>query len=349
MEKIYLTLSDQTCWEGETCNAKTDLEGEVVFTTANTGYPQAISDPSFSGQILVFAFPPIGIYGVDMENLEGERPWVRGAIIHQKERTPLSGFTQLEEWLQDWSVPLIWNMDCRKLILHLREKGTLMGRISSQGAAPENESLPSDLLHDVSVKEIQYLGEKGKKLGILDLGTKQNIIRELLERKCRVVVFPHDTEPERILQEELDGLVLSNGPGDPSMLMLETGTIRSLLGRLPLFGICLGTQLLAQACGAETEKLPYGHRGANQPVIEVATGKGYVTSQNHGYAIVEKSLPGTGLSVTFKHLSDGTVEGISHSSFPAWGVQFHPEANPGPWDAKSLFDLFHGNMEGVSL
>lgn len=346
MANIYLTLSDSTRWEGVTAKAELDVEGEVVFTTANTGYPQAISDPSFHGQILVFAFPPIGIYGIDPDNLESGKPWVSGVIIHQKESTPVKNVIQLEEWLEKWSIPLIHQMDCRKLVLHLREKGTLMGRLSKKGSPPEKTCLPPTLLNDVSISQVQYLGEKGRKVGIFDCGTKRNIIRELLQRNCRIVIFPHDTPPERILQENLEGLILSNGPGDPSDLVRETGTIRALLGHIPLFGICLGTQLLAQACGARTEKLPYGHRGANQPVLHIPTGKGYVTSQNHGYAIVEHSLEGTGLKVTFRHLSDRTVEGVSHSRYPAWGVQFHPEANPGPWDAKTLFDHFHDKMGG---
>nr|HPI98603.1 carbamoyl phosphate synthase small subunit [Synergistales bacterium] len=290
MGNILLTLSDSTRWEGFTDRPDIDMEGEVVFTTANTGYPQAISDPSFHGQILVFAFPPIGIYGIDPDNLEGSRPWVSGVIIHQRERTPLKEVTQLEEWLNEWAVPLIYQMDCRNLVLHLREKGTLMGRLSEHGAAPQLACLPPSLIRDVSVTQVEYIGEKGKKVGIFDCGTKRNIIRELLQRNCRIVIFPHDTPADRILEEKLEGLILSNGPGNPADLEMETATIRALLGQIPLFGICLGTQLLAQACGGRTEKLPYGHRGANQPVLHLPTGKGYVTSQNHGYAIVEGSL-----------------------------------------------------------
>jgi carbamoyl-phosphate synthase small subunit len=338
--KYWLTLSDGTFWSGLSRSATGGLEGEVVFTTANGGYPQSLSDPSYKGQILVFAFPPIGIYGVDTDHLEGKRPWISAAVVQKLEECPEKDCVQLEEWLGKWDIPVLYDTDCRGLILHLRQSGTLMGRIDHNISVPGLSTLPLNLVSQVSTKEILTSGDGDLNIGILDFGVKHNIIRELEKRNCRVTLFPHHTPAEKILSCDLDGLVLSNGPGDPAVLEHEIDTIRSLLGKIPLFGICLGTQLLALACGAKTAKLPYGHRGANQPVLETGSGKGFITSQNHGYAIVEESLEKTELEITFRHLSDGTVEGVSHSRFNAWGVQFHPESSPGPWDASILFDTF---------
>lgn len=338
--EYWLTLSDGTFWPGSSDTALRDLEGEVVFTTANGGYPQSLSDPSYKGQILIFAFPAIGIYGVDSDHLEGERPWISAAIVQNVEKTPEKGILQLEQWLKQWDIPLLFDMDCRSLILHLREKGTLMGRISGNILTPSLQSLPGTLVSEVSTGEIVTIGDGSRNIGVLDLGVKRNILRELESRNCRVTLFPYDTPSARILSSGLDGLVLSNGPGDPALLSSEISTTRELLGQIPLFGICLGTQLLALACGGKTAKLPYGHRGVNQPVLDLISGKGYITSQNHGYAIVEKSLEGTGLEPTHRHLSDGTVEGVTHRRYNAFGVQFHPEASPGPWDAGILFDYF---------
>ena len=338
--KYWLTLSDGTFWSGSSRTPLQNIEGEVVFTTANGGYPQSLSDPSYKGQILVFAFPPIGIYGVDLDHLEGTRPWISAVIVQNLEISPVKEVVQLEQWLEQWNLPLLSDLDCRGLILHLRECGTLMGRISDDISIPSMNTLPNSLVSDVSVKEIISHGQGNTHIGILDFGVKQNIVRELEKRNCRVTLLPHNTSSEKILLSQLDGLILSNGPGDPSLLEEEVNTIKELLGKVPLFGICLGTQLLALSCGGKTAKLPYGHRGANQPVLEQSSGKGYVTSQNHGYAIIEETLEGTGLKTTFRHLSDGTVEGVEHEKFNAFGVQFHPEASPGPWDASILFDHF---------
>jgi carbamoyl-phosphate synthase small subunit len=338
--EYWLTLSDGTFWSGSSNTAFKDLEGEVVFTTANGGYPQSLSDPSYKGQILIFAFPAIGIYGVDSDHLEGERPWISAAIVQNLESTPVKEVLQLEKWLGQWDIPLLYGMDCRNLILHLREKGTLMGRISEEVRTPSIEALPGTLVSEVSTDEVRIFGKGDRHIGVLDLGVKHNILRELASRNCTVTLFPYDTPASQILSAGLDGIVLSNGPGDPALLSSEINNVKELLGKLPIFGICLGTQLLALSCGGRTAKLPYGHRGVNQPVLDLISGKGYITSQNHGYAVVEESLEGTGLKPTHRHLSDGTVEGVMHCKYNAFGVQFHPEASPGPWDAGILFDYF---------
>ena len=336
---VCLTLEDGTQWKGHSSIPVTPREGEVVFTTSQSGYPQSISDPSYCGQILIFAFPLVNIYGVDKENLESPRPWTTGVLTQNIRRSPLPGTLQLEDWLRDWDIPLVTSMDCRGLILHLRSRGTLWGRLAEEAGTPEEIPF-TDHVARVSLREIFREGEENRRIGILDCGMKEGIARSLLQRGYRVIRFPSDTSAETILAENLSGMVLSNGPGDPSVLSGEIATVRKLLGKLPLFGICLGTQILSLACGGNTFKLPYGHRGANQPVQDISTGKGYVTSQNHGYAIEEKSLDGTGLDIWFRHLGDGTVEGIRHREFPALGVQFHPEACPGPREANCLFDDF---------
>jgi carbamoyl-phosphate synthase small subunit len=336
---VCLTLEDGTQWWGRSSRPITPREGEVVFTTSQGGYPQSISDPSYCGQILIFAFPLVNVYGVDTENLESSRPWTTGVLTQHIRRSPLPETLQLEEWLREWNIPLGEDMDCRGLILHLRSRGTLWGRLDSQ-AVPPQEVPFSDHVARVSSRKILRQGEGSLRIGILDCGMKEGIARSLRVRGCEVVRFPSDTSAEAILAEDLRGLILSNGPGDPSVLSQEIATVRQLVGQLPLFGICLGTQILSLACGGKTFKLPYGHRGANQPVQDITTGRGYVTSQNHGYAIEEESLKGTELDVWFRHLGDGTVEGIRHRKFPALGVQFHPEACPGPRDANHLFDTF---------
>jgi carbamoyl-phosphate synthase small subunit len=343
MAEIYLNLSDGTSWSGKCDNFTSEpKEGEVVFTTANSGYPQAISDPSFAGQIIVFAFPPVGIYGVDTSNLEGLRPWAEAVIVNHIEETPEKTATQLSEWLKSWGIPLVHGIDTRNLILKFREHGTLMGRLSHKCEKPSIQMSSVSLVDKVSTPVTEIFGSGKKTIGILDLGVKRNIIREMESRNYRVINFPHSTNSQKLLSSDLDGLILSNGPGNPADLKEQVEKIKELLGKLPMFGICLGTQLLSLACGAKTTKLPYGHRGANHPVLEAQSGKTFVTSQNHGYAIVEDSLSGTGLDVTFRHLSDNTVEGICHREISAFGVQFHPEANPGPWDAKILFDRLLG-------
>lgn len=341
METVWLTLADGTRWRGNApFGLKAALDGEVVFSTSMGGYAQSLSDPSYCGQMLVFTFPSQGIYGVDADALEGIRPWVSAAVVQGLESTPLPGVRQLGEWLAEWNVPLVTGVDCRNLVLRLRERGTLMGRLARDPEAPRLQVLPDSLVRTVTCSETSAAGGDGPTVVLVDYGVKRNILRSLENRGCRVIRVPASTTAEEILAWNPAGVVLSNGPGDPAVLREETAVVTHLLGKVPLFGICLGTQLLAQACGARTAKLPYGHRGTNQPVLHLESRRGYVTSQNHGYAVVEETLDGAGLFATFRHLGDGTVEGIASRNVPAWGVQFHPEACPGPRDTTFLFDSF---------
>ena len=341
MERVTLTLGDGTMWQGFSANGLARAEGEVVFTTASCGYPQSLTDPSYNGQVLVFAFPLVGNYGVDEERLESARTWVRAVIASSLTCESRLG-PPLGEWLSRWDIPAVTGVDTRALIRHLREKGTAMGRLGTKPEYPKASDLPHDLAIEVSVPELKIHNESanGPRIALLDYGVKANIIRELVRRGCTVFQCPAAMEASDILSLRPDGVVLSNGPGDPSWLLPQVKTVASLLGRLPLWGICLGLQVMALAAGAKTYKLPYGHRGVNHAVAEAGGRKGWITSQNHGYAADGSSLSGTGFSVSLKHLGDGSVEGIRSERHKAWAVQFHPEACAGPRDTGFLFDEF---------
>lgn len=338
-KQVFLTLADGSAWCGRG-ELECPVEGEVVFTTAMGGYPQTLTDPSFCGQILVFAFPPIGIYGVDKDRLEGSRIWHKGIIVNTLDEENNGRFEALSSWIRENGTPFVDGIDTRSLILKIREVGSMMGRLDFEKKKPTLKELPRDMVTTVSCKRVETLGEGELSLAVLDYGIKEGILRSLISRGCRLIRFPNTTRAEEILSSAADGFILSNGPGDPSALDAEVSVIKQMLGKKPLLGVCLGNQLLARACGAATLKLSFGHRGANQPVVEVATGRGILTSQNHQYAVDEQSLIGTGLEVAFRHLGDGTVEGLKHSELSAMSVQFHPEASPGPEDVGYIFDDF---------
>lgn len=338
-EQVFLTLSDGTVFAGRG-NLNVPTEGEVVFTTASCGYPQTLTDPSFCGQIVVFAFPPIGIYGMDKDRLEGRRPWLAAALCTVADETKNGRFEHLSSWMRENDVPFIDGIDTRQLILKIRELGSMMGRLDREPKIPVMKELPHDMVSRVSCWEVETLGEGDTTIGLIDYGVKENIIRSFVARGCKVIRFPNTTKAEDILSANVDGVLLSNGPGDPSVLDGEVEEIKKLLGKKPILGVCLGNQLLARACGAATHKLAFGHRGANQPVLDIKTGRGLLTSQNHQYAVVEESLAGTGLEMAFRHLGDGTVEGLADRRRSAYSVQFHPEASPGPEDASYIFDEF---------
>lgn len=349
----YLQLEDGTEITGELFGFKADSSGEVVFTTGMTGYPESLTDPSFAGQILTFTYPLIGNYGVPkqlfqdkhlLENFESEKIWVKGVIVGKDIELPShhKQYLTLDRWLKQHKISGISNIDTRMLTQKLRDKGVMMGRITG---TKKPSTLLTDNTHWVSVTSypqvLRYVPKKscGLTIALIDCGVKHGIVRAILARGYTVVRLPHDKNPLS-LGEKFAGVVCSNGPGDPKICQQTVANIRQVLkSDLPFLGICLGHQLLALAVGADTYKLPYGHRGLNQPCQDLLTKKAYITSQNHGFAVNAKTLP-SGFKEWFANLNDGTNEGIIHKDGRIKSTQFHPEGSPGPYDAIDIFDHF---------
>lgn len=312
-------------------------DGEVVFSTGMTGYDASLTDPSYSGQILVFTYPIIGNYGIpDASTWESEKIHAAGVVICDLCQNWSHGKSQKSflEWLQEQQVPLITQVDTRALTKLLRETGTVLGAITT------NSSVDSinDPTKIVSVQEKIRYGVQGKKVIAVDCGMKTNILRCLQKFPIQIERVPYNYD---YANDEFDGVFLSNGPGNPEMYRETIHILRKAMSKQkPIFGICLGAQLMGLAAGAKTYKLSYGHRGHNQPCMDLATQRCYITSQNHGYAVDESSLP-DGWLVSFRNLNDGTVEGIRHRTSPFFAVQFHPEAAPGPTDTEWLFQRFY--------
>ena len=357
MEKGVLVLRDGTVVEGTGFGSPGFSEGEVVFTTAMTGYPEYLTDPSYRYQILMPTYPLIGNYGVDDGSLESDRIQVEGFVVGELCDLPshFKGKKTLHEWLTENKIPGIQGVDTRYLTRKIRVHGVIEGILKypcESGEIPELVARASklrkisemDLVGLVSTKKTvvhKPVGKLRARVVLLDVGTKLSIIRKLLERGVEVVQVPAKTTAKAILSHEPDGVLVSNGPGDPKKLPYVHKSICGVIDmQVPLFGICFGNQLLAHALGGDTKKLKFGHRGANQPVKDLKTGRVYVTSQNHGFVVDPDSLDGTGLKVSHINLNDGTVEGMVHESLPVASVQYHPEAHPGPWDSYYLFDEF---------
>ena len=312
------------------------FSGEVVFSTGMTGYVESLTDPSYSGQILVFTYPLIGNYGVDVRSGESSKIHAAGVIVSSacREWSHAGSDRSLADWLEDQGVPLLTDIDTRALTKHLRTAGTMLGGIASERV---QASALAPTGRTVSVTEPQRHGQGSKHVILVDCGAKDNILRSLLDRGLAVTKVPHDYD---YISQEYDGVLLGNGPGDPSDYQAATAIARKALkGNKPIFGICLGSQLMALAAGAQTYRLKFGHRGHNQPCLDLESGRGVITSQNHGYAVDEQSLP-SGWQVLFRNLNDDSVEGIKHASKPFFAVQFHPEACPGPTDTAYLFETF---------
>ncbi len=347
-----LELEDGMEFQGELFGHIGESDGEVVFNTGMVGYVESLTDPSYRGQILTFTYPLIGNYGVPSKKegrFESDHVQVRGVVVTEnvKEHSHWSSTRSLDDWLKEEGIVGISGIDTRELTKHLREKGTMLGRIKpvTEKKVPFKVEDPNelDLVSEVSTKEeIKTAPEKsgnGPTIAVVDCGCKKSIVRSLLRRGCSVVSVPHD---KRLADLECDGILISNGPGDPGLCRSTIAHVRELMDtnkEMPVAGICLGTQIMALAAGASTYKLPFGHRSHNQPCMEVGTQHCVITSQNHGYAIDEGSLP-DGWEVWYRNLNDGTVEGIKHKDLPYLSVQFHPEASPGPTDPGGFFDLF---------
>lgn len=349
-KKIKLTLEDGTVFEGKSFGYETSVAGEVVFNTAMTGYPESLTDPSYKGQILVSTFPLIGNYGVPVNEkdandiplfYESDKIHISGLVIsdYSFEYSHWNAQKSLGEWLKENKVPGIFDVDTRALTKVLREKGAMLGKIEIEGGPEVDFHDPNkdNLVDMVSVKEKMTFGNGSKRIVLVDTGAKFNILRCLLRRDTTVTVVPWDYD---FTQEDYDGLMLSNGPGDPQMCGATIANIRKAIAiGKPIFGICLGNQLLGLAAGATTFKLKYGHRAHNHPVIENGTTHCYITSQNHGFAIDLATLPDE-WEASYVNINDGTCEGIRHKSKPFFSTQFHPEASSGPTDTEKLFDKF---------
>jgi carbamoyl-phosphate synthase small subunit len=332
----FLALEDGTVFRGESVGAEGFAFGEAVFTTAMTGYQEVVTDPSYAEQIVCFTAPMVGNYGISAERAEARRPFARGLLMREA-RGPA-----WTDWLCERGIPALSGIDTRSLVLHLRERGSMraalvVGDCALDEAITAVRKQPKmsgrALAQDVSTRKPYAFADAGRaRIAVVDYGCKRSILRRLAAAGAAVTVHPHDAGADELAG--YDGVVLSNGPGDPEPLEAEVETVKSLLGRIPVLGICLGHQLLALATGHETFKLKFGHRGANHPVLECSTGKVLVTSQNHGFAVA----PSEAVEATHVSLYDGTVEGLDFPELRARSVQFHPEAGPGPHDAWPLID-----------
>ncbi len=350
----FVLLEDGTWFSGTAPRPIEPSFGEVVFTTNLSGYQETFTDPSYLGQIVTMTAPMIGNYGVNAEDMESERPQVSGIVVRELSRHPSNwrADVSLDQWLAEAGVPVVEGVDTRRLTRHIRERGAMRG-VLAEGRQPSRELTAHllasrrmeglDLASRASVKERAAYGE-GPHVVAYDYGMKRNIIRMLVASGCKVTVVPAHTTAAQVRELEPDGLFLSNGPGDPAAVSYSFEMIRDLSGQgLPTFGICLGHQLIGIAYGGRTAKMPYGHRGGNHPVRELATGRVLITTQNHGFAVVgdESGVPGApDLEVTHLNLNDGTIEGVRHRALPLFAVQYHPEAAPGPHDAYPHFAEF---------
>ena len=352
-KKALLVLRDGSCFRGSGFGAEATSVGELVFNTGFCGYQEALTDPSYAGQILTLTYPLVGNYGVNSEDFESEKVQVGGFVVrevcnepqHMKSREGLDGF------LERFGVPGIYGVDTRAIVRRIRNAGVMPSCLSVySGREPEYGELLEkarkldyskiDFVELVASKKRKEYAVRGeKKVVLIDCGVKMSIVRELLKRNISVIQVSPKTSSKEILSLKPDGIVISNGPGDPALLGYIAKTTRELMRKLPIFGICLGHQIIAHAVGGKTFKLKFGHRGSNHPVKELESGRVYITSQNHGYAVDAKSLPKE-FVVTHTNCNDGTVEGMRHKELPVFSVQYHPEANPGPLDSRYLFDKF---------
>jgi carbamoyl-phosphate synthase small subunit len=355
--KALLVLEDGSFFEGKAFGAEGEKTAEIVFNTSMTGYQEILTDPSYKGQIVAMTYPLIGNYGVNQEDVESARPQVEGFIIRELSRISSNwrATQSLEDYLKEHNIIGVEGIDTRALTRILRIRGAMMGIISThdcnvQSLVTKVKSVPGmvgqDLVKAVTVSNAYEWNKNGNyHVVAMDFGIKQNILKCLESAGCQVTVLPATARPEEILGKKPDGLFLSNGPGDPAAVTYGIDTVKNLLGKLPIFGICLGHQILGHAYGGKTYKLKFGHRGANQPVMDLVNQRVAITSQNHGFAVDMQSLNPQEVELTHINLNDKTVEGMRHKKYPVFSVQYHPEASPGPHDSLYLFDRFTNLMQ----
>jgi len=357
--KAYLILEDGTVFTGTSIGVQKEVISEIVFNTSMTGYLEVLTDPSYAGQAVTMTYPLIGNYGICYQDMESERAWPDGFIVRESSRLS-SNFRReedLETFLEKNDIPGIAGIDTRALTKILREKGTMNGMITTREISDFDQVLPAikeyapkGVVRRVTCKEKKHYipGEFGteivpvkKKIALMDFGTKHNIARSLISRGCEVTIYPAYTAAEEILSDKPDGIMLSNGPGDPKECIEIIEELKKLYASdTPIFAICLGHQLMALANGGDTHKMKYGHRGANHPVKDLETGRVYISSQNHGYVVDDASFDKDRACVSFRNVNDGTVEGVRYHGKKIFTVQFHPEACAGPLDTAFLFDRF---------
>jgi carbamoyl-phosphate synthase small subunit len=357
--KAILALEDGTVFEGESLGAAGRTYGEVVFNTGMTGYQEILTDPSYAGQIVTLTYPLIGNYGINEEDFESRRVQVEGFIVREAADAPSNwrmGKT-LGDFLKDRGIVAISGVDTRALTRELRVRGVMMGAISTEETAEELieriRTSPGyegiDFTRKVTTEE-PYVwpaeGDVKRRIALLDCGVKYNIMRSLANLGCQTTVFPCTAPAEQILEHNPDGIMLSPGPGDPAELGYIVDTVKKLVGRKPMMGVCMGNQLLGYAFGSRTYKLKFGHRGSNHPVKDLTTDRVYITSQNHGYAVDAGELK-DGMEVAHVNLNDGTVEGLRHRELPIFSIQYHPEASPGPSDSNYFFQQFVEMIENA--
>jgi carbamoyl-phosphate synthase small subunit len=370
-KQAILVLEDGTLFTGQGFGAARKISGEVVFSTSMVGYPEALTDPSYKGQILTLTYPLVGNYGVPPYDLsfglplyfESERIQTSGLIIHElcKEPYHWASTRTLDRWLLDEGIPGIYGVDTRRLTKKLRTHGVMLGilQVCDEGEEPnldrllkEAQHIPdpnlTDLVKEVTVKEpVHYKVESKKTVVLIDTGVKNSIIRNFLKRGTSVIRVPYDFSAKEILEYKPNGVVVSNGPGDPKKCVDAIASTRELIDRVPVMGICLGNQILMLSMGGDTYKMKFGHRSQNQPALDLKTNRCYITTQNHGYAVDVKCLEKSPLECWFQNANDKTVEGIKHKTKPVFAVQWHPEASPGPYDTGFLFDMFTKMMEAA--
>jgi len=351
---LILLLEDGTIFNGQSFGYYADVVGEIVFNTGMTGYQEILTDPSYCGQIVTMTYPLIGNYGINDEDFESKKPYVKGFIVRSHCENPSNFRSEktINEYLKKYKIPGIYGIDTRALTKILREKGTMRGIIVSKKDYNNKKSMKkiksylyNNLVEEVTTDKIEIYGKGDKNIALIDYGVKRNIIRSLVARGYKVTVFPSKATKEQILETNPCGIMLSNGPGDPKDCKVEIENLKTLLGVKPIFAICLGHQLMALANGGDTEKLKYGHRGCNHPVKDLKKDRVYITSQNHGYTVVKEALNLEKMKVTHVNMNDNTIEGVKFNNLPIFTVQFHPEASPGPQDTGYLFDEFINMIE----